>query len=73
MIIQKADPVFMMPSSSVGRAHMFSPYKKLGSYYIDTLLFNLGVIWLMTVVLAITLYYNLLQRLMNFLERKAIP
>ena len=50
-LIQKADPVFMKPGSKYGRAHFYAPYKQIGNLKIDTLLFNMVAIWIMTVCL----------------------
>ena len=73
MLIQKADPVFMKPGSRYGRAHFFAPYKQLGNLKITTLLFNTIAIWLMTFILFITLYYDLLKRFILFLETLKLP
>jgi ABC-type multidrug transport system ATPase subunit len=67
-LIQKADPVFMKPGSKYGRAHFFAPYKMLGNMKIDTLLFNVIAIWIMTILLFVTLYLNALKRFIEFLE-----
>jgi ABC transport system ATP-binding/permease protein len=72
-LIQKADPVFMRPTSKVGRAHFFAPFKLLGNVEIPTMVFNITVIWLMIIGLFITLYFNLLKRLMAFLEKLKLP
>jgi ABC-type multidrug transport system ATPase subunit len=73
VIIQKADPVLMEPLSNVGRAHMFAPFKKIGTLKIDTLLFNVIIIWLMSVILWFTLYINLLQKVMDVFDRIRMP
>jgi ABC transport system ATP-binding/permease protein len=72
-LIQKADPVFMKPGSKSGRAHFFAPYKQLGSLKINTLIFNLVAVWLMTSLLFITLYINLIKRFLNFIENLRLP
>ena len=72
-IIQKSDPVLMKPGSHVGRAQFYAPYKLVGNLRIETPLFNMLVIWLMNLFLFVTLYFNLLKRLMNFMERINIP
>jgi len=71
--IQKADPVFMKPGSKYGRAHFFAPYKQIGNVGIGTLVFNVIVIWMMIAFLFITLYYNVLKRLIVFLESLKLP
>lgn len=72
-LIQKADPVFMKPGSKCGRAHFYAPYKMLGNMKIDTLLFNVIAIWIMTIVLFVTLYLNALKRFIEFLETLNVP
>jgi hypothetical protein len=71
--IQKADPVFMHPGSRYGRAHFYAPYKQIGNLKIGTLLFNVIVIWIMNMMLFAALYYNLLKRLITFMETRRMP
>lgn len=72
-IIQKSDPVFMAPTSNVGRAHFFAPYKTIGGLKIDTLWFNIMAIWLMSAVFMATLYYNTLKKLIDLVESISLP
>ncbi|MDQ1296762.1 MAG: transporter ATP-binding/permease protein, partial [Bacteroidota bacterium] len=72
-IVQKADPIFMAPDSKWGRAHFYAPYKLLGKLKISTLLFNVAAIWIMIIGLFVTLYYNLLKRLILWLESLKVP
>jgi hypothetical protein len=67
-IIQKYQPVFMMSGSKYGRAHFFAPFKLIGNKEIDTFLFNVLVLWFVILILYITLYYNLLQRIITYFE-----
>ncbi|MFH1160756.1 MAG: ATP-binding cassette domain-containing protein, partial [bacterium] len=68
-LIRKKDPIFMDPESSCGRAHFYAPYKNLFGWKIDTLWFNLGVLWLMTLVLYLTLLHDSLRKLVEGVER----
>jgi hypothetical protein len=72
-LIQKADPIFMAPGSKFGRAHFFAPFKQIGNLKIETLLFDTLVIWIMILFLFVTLYYNVLKRLIGFLESLKLP
>ncbi|MBW6502534.1 MAG: hypothetical protein K0B05_14180, partial [Bacteroidales bacterium] len=72
-LIQKADPIYMKPGSKLGRAHYYAPFKRIGNLRIDTLLFNTAAIWIMIVFLFVTLYYNLLNRFIVWLESLKIP
>lgn len=72
-IIQKSDPVFMAPGSSFGRAHFYAPYKNVGRVKIGTLIFNIMAIWVMSGFLFVTLYYNLLRKLIDLGESFRLP
>jgi hypothetical protein len=72
-LIQKADPVFMKPGSKYGRAHFYAPFKQIGNLKIETLLFNVIAIWIMTIGLFVTLYLNALKRFIEFLETRKVP
>jgi len=61
-LVQRMDPIFEKPDSKVGRAHMFAPIKRIGRLEIETYWFNLQVIWFMSLVAYLVLYFNLLQR-----------
>jgi len=74
-IIQKFEPGYMKPTSKSGRAHFYAPYKQIGNIKIDTYLFNVSILWLVSLVLYIALYYNILQKfteLMGNLKLKEI-
>jgi len=62
-LIQKSDPIYSNPESNIGRAQMFVPQKKLFGVYYDTYWFNLGVIWVMSLILGFTLYFDLLKKI----------
>ena len=61
--IQKFEPGYMKATSKSGRAHFYAPYKRIGIIEIDTYWFNLLVIWTVSILLYIALYYRLLQKL----------
>ena len=67
-IIQITEPIFNIPNDNTYRAHFYAPYKSffgLSDTYIDTYKFNVGFVWFMTLLLFISLYYNLLAKLLN--------
>ncbi len=67
--IQKMDPIYLDPvDSNFGRAHFFAPYKKFFGKYYDTYWFNLFVIWSMSFVLVITLYFDVLKKFITLIE-----
>jgi len=61
--IHKFEPGYMKATSKSGRAHFYAPYKRIGNIEIDTYWFNLLVIWTVSILLYIALYYRLLQKL----------
>ncbi len=68
-LIRKKTPIYMEPLSRFGRAHFYAPVKKLGNLSIDTYLFNLTVIWLSTLLLYLTLVFDILRRIVSWSER----
>ncbi len=64
-LIRKDKPVFMIPTSNWGRAHLYAPVKMLGSMSVNTLLFNIIFIWFTAFILYVTLYYDLLRKLIT--------
>jgi len=72
-IVQKSEPVYMLPTSIIGRAHFFAPFKIVGDLKMDTLWFNVIAIWIMSAIFAIILYFNLLKKLIDFFESFSVP
>jgi hypothetical protein len=50
------------------RAHFFAPRKKLLGMYLDTFWANILVIWLMSISLMVTLYFDLMKKGLDKLE-----
>lgn len=65
-LIQQIDPVFQDPTESkFGRAHFFAPRKNfLGTLY-PTYWFNIFVIWIMSITLMITLYFDVFKKVLD--------
>lgn len=74
-IIQQIDPIFLEPddTGTIGfRSHLFAPHKYfLGKYY-ETYWFNILVLWVFTLLFYVTLYFELLSKLMNSIEKVKI-
>lgn len=66
---RKYEPVFYDATSPLGRAHFFAPTKKIANLTINTLVFNIMAIWLMTSILYIILLKDWLKKLLNYCER----
>jgi hypothetical protein len=56
----------MKPVSAKGRAQFYAPYKQLGEKRIETLWFNIIVLWLASFLLYIALYYKVIQKAVSF-------
>jgi ABC-type multidrug transport system ATPase subunit len=59
-LIQRADPIFKEPQGF--RAHFLAPSKKLFGVNITTFSANVMVLWLFSIILAITLYFDGLRK-----------
>ncbi|MFO7827044.1 MAG: ATP-binding cassette domain-containing protein [Bacteroidales bacterium] len=70
-LFQKIDPIFLdPPPDSFIKAHFYAPRKQfLGNYY-DTFWVNTIVIWVMTILLSIVLYFRLLRKGLEFFEER---
>jgi ABC transport system ATP-binding/permease protein len=73
-LVQKIYPIYQddhYPRNALDfSANLHQPTKLFFGIAIDTLWFNIAVIWSMTIVLFITLYFNALKRLIRMLENK---
>jgi ABC-type multidrug transport system ATPase subunit len=68
-LIRRYDPVYALPTSVVGRAHLFAPAKRIGTLTIPTFWFNILVIWLMSFVFYLVLWTNMFRLISKYLER----
>ncbi len=71
-LVQQINPVYLdpMPSGPFDyRAHFFAPNKNLLGTLVSTYWFNVLVIWIMAVFLYVTLYFELLKKLVNSFEK----
>ena len=68
-LIQKINPVYLDPTNILHpldfRAHFFAPTKYFLGYHVPTLYFNLGILWLMSLLLYVTLYFNVFRKLLG--------
>jgi hypothetical protein len=75
-LIQKIYPVYKDPEPDHlvdFNAQFYMPRKHFLNTNIDTLYFNLSVIWAMTLLLAIALYFDLLRRIIDGLGNITNP
>ena len=55
MVIRKIEPIYHIPDSRIGRAHLFASQKRIGSLLIGTVTFNIAILWIMTTFFCIFL------------------
>ena len=73
-LVQKKDLIYRDPyDKGFLDAHFYAPRKKLFGKYIDTFWANALVIWMMTLMLAITLYFDALKRLLDGFGKIKLP
>ncbi len=65
-LVRKMDPIFTMPDNRFGRAQFYAPYKILNHQMVNTLWFNMVVIWLGAVFLYFTLVFNILRKVLIY-------
>jgi hypothetical protein len=66
--IRKKHPAYKEPVSQWGRAHFYAPVKRVGFIEVETPLFNMIVVWLGVGILYVTLYLDLLRRIIWYFE-----
>jgi ABC-type multidrug transport system ATPase subunit len=71
-IIQKIDPVFLDPEHRFIKAHFYAPRKQLGGLYFDTYWVNIIIIWVMTLLTYLVLYFRLLKRILDYAGSRGI-
>jgi ABC transport system ATP-binding/permease protein len=64
-LYQKADPIFRYPESSFIRAHFYAPVKNIFGIQVDTYIVNVIVLWIMTILLYLALYFRLLKKMLD--------
>lgn len=69
MMVRKRQPIFNIPDNHWGRAHFYAPYKRMASLTLPTPIYNCIWIWLGSALLYVTLYFDLLRRLIARIER----
>lgn len=70
-LVQNTDPVYLDPDKKGFfnfRTHFFSPSKYIFGIKADTFTFNIILVLLSTILLYLALYFNLLGRLVRFIE-----
>ncbi|MEQ9051911.1 MAG: ABC transporter permease, partial [Marinoscillum sp.] len=69
-LIQRKDPIFKDPYNHTGRAHFYASEKIIGNWYIDTVYFNVSVLWVMIGLLYLLLLSDGLKRTLGMFAGK---
>ncbi|MFV0365072.1 MAG: ATP-binding cassette domain-containing protein [Mangrovibacterium sp.] len=67
-ICQVDEPILRLPTDRNGRAHFYAPYKLVGSLKIPTVWFNIIILWMLTALLSVLLYFDVLRKLINYVQ-----
>jgi hypothetical protein len=67
-LYQKIEPIFMDPQYNFIKAHFYSPTKLVFGISVNTFIVNVLVIWTMTGLLYLALYFRVLKKLLDFGE-----
>ena len=67
-LYQKSNPIYLDPTQKFIKAHFYAPRKQIFGHYYSTFAVNILIIWVMTILLYLVLYYRLLKRLLDFFE-----
>lgn len=68
-IYQGDEPIFRHPVYNNGSAHFYASYKYIGNLRIETVWFNIFIIWIFTGVLMFTLYTDLLRKIIEYIQK----
>lgn len=60
-------PIYFEPENLFFKAHFYAPNKPFFNKRIDTFWFNTIVIWMISFIMFIILYFSLVQRFLNLL------
>ncbi len=71
-LIQHFDPIYQDPvikNKLDFRSHFFSPEKYFMGRYYDTYWFNISIVWILTLICYVILYFELLKKLLTLSDR----
>jgi len=67
-LIRKYEPIYDDPSDRFIKAHFYAPRKMLFGSFVPTIWVNILVIWVMTFLLYLMLYFRVFKRFLDFME-----
>ncbi len=65
-LYQKFDPIYMDPEHKLIKAHFYAPRKQVFGNFFSTFTVNIAVIWFMSLILYLILYFRLLKKFLDF-------
>ena len=68
-LIQVRDPIYRDPTSKFIKAHFYAPRKMIAGRFVPTIWVNVMILWINTIIIYLFLYYRLLKKLLDRLER----
>jgi hypothetical protein len=69
-LVRKMEPVYMYPVMKNGRAQFFASVKRIGNFYMSTVLFNILALLLMCILFYLTLQFSILRKTLDMLGGK---
>ena len=67
-MIQKREPIYKDPTNPFIKAHFYAPRKMVAGTFVSTLWVNVAIIWLMTFITYLLLYFRVLKKLLDLFE-----
>ncbi|MCG8698205.1 MAG: ABC transporter permease, partial [Bacteroidales bacterium] len=67
-LIQKVDPIYLDPEKGFVKAHFYAPRKLVFGYPVETFWVNVGVIWFMSFIFYLILYFRMLKGIVEIAE-----
>lgn len=61
-LIQKTEPIFLLPGHRWGRAQLYAPYKFFNGQYVKTIWFNVIAMWLFTLLVYTALHLFIMNK-----------
>ena len=72
-LIQQVDLIYLDPSPTYFldfRSHFYAPKKHFAGKFFDTYYFNIIVVWILTLILYVFLYFDVFKRILEFRFKK---
>ncbi|RJR49662.1 MAG: ATP-binding cassette domain-containing protein [Desulfobacteraceae bacterium] len=69
-LVQKVLPIYYEPSTSWGRSHFYAERKRLGNVYLSTFHFNTAVLWILSLLGYLILFFRICPRVTELFEKR---